>query len=262
MKTIVIHSKKYGRHEVFVDDEDYELVRKYTWTLQFGKKGKGVFRVNAWINGRTEKIHRFLLKIPYKTDARVIHLDGNNFNNQKSNLKKISLTQEFFIRDTHVDLVLNSHAFGTKVCIFDLKFYDQFVNLKWRIIKGHKTFYCATMGPKNEVLCMHFLINGKGAHQTDHIDGNGLNNFSNNLRNSDASQNKFNSPKHITNSSGFKGVHKSSWKGKRFSVVLNSYRKRYYGGYFDDPIEAAKKYNELALEHHGKFAKLNPIPNE
>ena len=35
--------------------------------------------------------------------------------------------------------------------------------------------------------------------------------------------------------------------------------KRVYLGYSDDPKDIARKYNELAKEHFGGYARLNPI---
>jgi hypothetical protein len=32
-----------------------------------------------------------------------------------------------------------------------------------------------------------------------------------------------------------------------------------YGGYFDDEVEAAHRYNDLALVYHREFARLNDV---
>lgn len=44
---------------------------------------------------------------------------------------------------------------------------------------------------------------------------------------------------------------------KHGEFIIN--RKTFSGGYFTDPKEAAKKYNELALKYHGEFAVLNQL---
>ena len=36
-------------------------------------------------------------------------------------------------------------------------------------------------------------------------------------------------------------------------------RKTICGGYFTDEVEAARRFNDLAREHHGPFARLNAV---
>lgn len=51
-------------------------------------------------------------------------------------------------------------------------------------------------------------------------------------------------------------------KNSYFGVRIKLMNKKYFGGYFTSVIDAAKKYNEMALKYHGEFAFLNKIPNE
>ncbi len=55
---------------------------------------------------------------------------------------------------------------------------------------------------------------------------------------------------------GFKGVYK---KGSRYEVAIKFDDKKIYGGLFTSAVEAAKKYNELAVKYHGDNAQLNKI---
>jgi hypothetical protein len=61
------------------------------------------------------------------------------------------------------------------------------------------------------------------------------------------------------NTSGYKGV---SWNShaKAWAARITVRGRRVFLGSFDDPVEAAKAYNEAALEYHGEFAVLNKIP--
>jgi hypothetical protein len=94
----------------------------------------------------------------------------------------------------------------------------------------------------------------------DHIDGNTLNNQKYNLRICKFVQNTWNTGKHIDNTTGFKGVHiKSGRKVKRYACVLFANGKHVFGGNFDNPVDAAKKYNELSRQYHGEFAYQNPV---
>lgn len=92
----------------------------------------------------------------------------------------------------------------------------------------------------------------------DHINGNPLDNRKENLRLSDKSTNGMNRPKNKNNSTGYKGV---VWYpvSKTYSAELMVKGVRYRKHGFKTAKEAAKKYNELAIEHHGEFAKLNEI---
>lgn len=59
-------------------------------------------------------------------------------------------------------------------------------------------------------------------------------------------------------SSKYKNVTKVKGTNKwRVSIIAN--QKYYYGGLFDNEIDAAAKANELMEMYHGKFAKLNKL---
>lgn len=64
--------------------------------------------------------------------------------------------------------------------------------------------------------------------------------------------------------SGYRGVvfrnHSNSYVVK-ISISNDGKVKQIHGGYYKDIIQAAKKYNELALKYHGKKAKLNKFDN-
>jgi hypothetical protein len=106
------------------------------------------------------------------------------------------------------------------------------------------------------------MIMGKTKKHIDHIDGNGLNNRRANLRKCTRSQNISNRRViQKNNTTGFKGVYFDS-KKKLYRTMIGAKGVRYRGGRFKSPIDAAKKYNELAVKHHGEFARINLIPNE
>ncbi len=82
-----------------------------------------------------------------------------------------------------------------------------------------------------------------------------------NLRFCTRSQNVQNVGIGITNKSGFKGVHWHT-RNQKWVARIGYENKRISLGSFKDKIEAAKVYNDAALEHHGEFACLNEIPGE
>lgn len=99
-----------------------------------------------------------------------------------------------------------------------------------------------------------FLKTGKQPEdEIDHIDGDGLNNRWDNLRNATNVENSRNCPKPINNTSGYKGV---SWypRTNKWVAYIGYKGKRINLGYFDDPELAHIAYCEAANELHKEFA--------
>jgi hypothetical protein len=94
--------------------------------------------------------------------------------------------------------------------------------------------------------------------EIDHIDGDKLNNQKSNLRIVNRSQNNYNAKPRKNASSKFKGVvwikTRSRWQA---NIQIDGRVK--YLGMFTDEIEAAKAYNEAAIQHHSEYAKLNEV---
>lgn len=125
----------------------------------------------------------------------------------------------------------------------------------WRIIRKptHRTVYAVTsVGSKT--VYMHKLITGFA--ETDHKDGNGLNNHRSNLRDSTHTQNMQNRKTNRgTKSSKYKGVSKRRDKWRAY--INNQYGIKVALGDFSTEREAALAYNEAALRYHGEYARLN-----
>lgn len=106
---------------------------------------------------------------------------------------------------------------------------------------------------------MHrMILNAKKRQIIDHIDGNRLNNQKSNLRICTNAENIHNQTISKNNKTGYKGV--------RFNKALKKYqgqichdKKVYYLGTFDNPIDCALAYNQMALKLYGKFARLNNV---
>lgn len=105
---------------------------------------------------------------------------------------------------------------------------------------------------------LHHFINGNPPMglETDHGDGNGLNNRRSNLRNATHRQNMMNSKRPVTNTSGFKGIYRRlGWKKWNARISING--KYRYLGRFGSPIEAARAYDVAAKRLYGIFARVN-----
>ena len=104
---------------------------------------------------------------------------------------------------------------------------------------------------------MHRLImNTPNDLTLDHINRDRRDNRKTNLRNCTRSENQKNLPKFINGTSQYKGIHK---QGKYWRTRIRVNGKKIHGGYFVDEVSAAKKYNELAIKYHGRFANINNL---
>lgn len=82
-----------------VDDEDYNRIVKYKW---LAKKGGNAYYAFRWacVKGPDFKIkrryigmHQLILNLPISEIREVDHMDGNGLNNQKSNLRDCSRSE-------------------------------------------------------------------------------------------------------------------------------------------------------------------------
>jgi len=95
----------------------------------------------------------------------------------------------------------------------------------------------------------------------DHINGNTLDDRSENLRLATKSENAWNMRVNKEGcSSIYRGVGWHKGVGK-WVAKITVHGKRIHIGVFDDEIEAAKAYDEAAKQYHGEFARLN-FPEE
>jgi hypothetical protein len=130
---------------------------------------------------------------------------------------------------------------------------------KWTSYKGKYAFY--TNNSKKENVRLHNYIFGilPNNYVVDHINGNGLDCRSVNMR---IATHKDNNMNRISKShtSQYKGV---SWDLSRnkWIVSIQTDGKTIHIGRFDDEIEAAKAYDRKAWELFGQYAKLN-FPND
>lgn len=90
----------------------------------------------------------------------------------------------------------------------------------------------------------------------DHINGDKSDNRISNLRECSKNQNGQNRPKLSNNSTGYKGVYVNPKSGKYISKIRINGELKYIGT-FNTPEEAAKAYDNEAIENFGEFANLN-----
>ena len=163
----------------------------------------------------------------------------------------------FTICDDYVCMELNN-GFKTLVDLEDLSRLSKY---RWYAAKANGNFYVrATMETKKSMAMHRFLMNLDDRDRfIDHIDGNTLDNRKSNLRVCNNQENCRNRGVAQKTISGFKGVTPVKGSSKWLTQIVVDGKVK-YGGRFLTAIEAAKKYNELAVKYFGEFARLNKIP--
>lgn len=94
------------------------------------------------------------------------------------------------------------------------------------------------------------------SEQTDHIDGNGLNNCRSNLRLVTAGQNAQNIKRAKNNTTGYKGVYLHKKSGK-YQSKIQANGKQIWIGLFDTAEEAHRAYREASKKYHGEFGRAD-----
>ena len=165
---------------------------------------------------------------------------------------------DFFIGDNMAQIRLTQG----KYAIVDDEYFDRLNGFKWCAHKNRKTYYAVRNSKRQKgrrtFICMHREILGlktSDGKDTDHINGNGLDNRRVNLRPCTPSQNQHNR-RSFCGTSKYKGV---SWhkRDKKWQAYIRLNGKLIHLGLFDSEIEAARAYDIKAKELFGEFAHLN-----
>lgn len=103
---------------------------------------------------------------------------------------------------------------------------------------------------KKKVSLHRFILGAEDGQEVDHDDGNVMNNRKRNLAIKTRGMNQVNTRLYKNNSTGFRGVSRSS-DGKRWVSKIRVNGKGYHLGIFDTPEEAHEAYLRKFEEFHG-----------
>lgn len=141
--------------------------------------------------------------------------------------------------------------------------YKRLRKYEWFAMKGIYTFYiyrCVPGGKvkKRKLISLHKeIIKAPAGMVIDHINHDGMDNRSANLRTATYSQNVCHRKKHSDSKfSKYKGVYRKK-KNHKWEVRISFEKKQIHIGCFRNEIDAAKAYDEAAMKYHGQFACLN-----
>lgn len=139
------------------------------------------------------------------------------------------------------------------IILVDESDFERVSSHTWSIA-GHGYPQSAICG--KSVLLHRWLMDAADGQQVDHANGNKLDNRRANLRFATRSQNAANQGIRSTNKSGFRGVHQ---QGTKWRASVKKDGKEHYIGHFDRKEDAARAYNQAAVELFGEFARLNTL---
>lgn len=158
----------------------------------------------------------------------------------RQNMKEIQLTKGYFT-------------------IVDDDDYDYIMQWKWHVndssIHPYAMRNSITEDGKRHHIMMHRIINRTpDGFDTDHINGNGLDNRKINLRTATRSQNMMNRKPNKNCSSKFKGVY---WHGQhqKWASSISINKKRTHIGLFLNENDAAKAYEKRSILEFSNFHK-------
>lgn len=153
---------------------------------------------------------------------------------------------------------------GSHKAIIDLEDKDLVLKYKWKLTKTKSniliciTYFLEPETKKKKNIWLHQIVKPQSSKMLRAFfkDGNRLNCKKENIEYIPISTfSHIYSKKTILNESRehFRGVSKVFKSRIKFNKVIH------YLGTFDNPTDAAKAYNQKAIELYGKKAKINPI---
>lgn len=149
-----------------------------------------------------------------------------------------------------------TRGYKTKVSLADRERVGRF---KWLASGGDEPYaarHHRVSGSQITILLHRFLVDASPGEEVDHINGDRMDNRAENLRVCSHQENSQNTRIPSHNTSGFKGVCRSS-NGKRWRAYIVMDGKQSHLGTFDTPEEAARRYDKSAVANFGRFARLN-----
>ncbi len=131
--------------------------------------------------------------------------------------------------------------------------------LNWYAHVCEKKIYAVrneTLSGKQKLRLMHRVImDTPNKMETDHINGDGLDNRRVNLRIATTSQNQANTGAPTTNTSGFKGVSRLK-RDEKWRAQIRSNGVKMWLGDFDTPEAAYAAYVAASEKLHGEFGRV------
>lgn len=138
------------------------------------------------------------------------------------------------------------------IALVDDEDFDWISKFNWYFLKANRSDngYAYTTKKGMSILMHRLIMNTPKGLFTDHINRNKLDNRKENLRIVTPSENNLNTKLKSTNTSGYRGVtfHKEK---RKFMSQLSFNNNYFFLGYFDNPKDASRAYEEKLGQIHG-----------
>lgn len=248
MRIITIKSPKHGEIHIKVDDDDYDYLSQFHWTVT---KNKSFYaKREKWANNKPTKIymHREIMGLP---DGIVDHKDCDTTNNQKSNLRIVNSSNSQKNRRKQI----NSTCGHKGVSYY--KAYNKYsanLGLDYKNIFGgyYDTIIEAALA-YNQLAIKYYgeyanlnVFNEEEQCEVDILLKNGFE-----VKEGRRYEKKY--PRGVS-------LAMKPPPGRPYTANVMVNKKRYNLGYFKTEIEAAMAYNEGLRKYGGDLRKLNKIP--
>jgi len=131
--------------------------------------------------------------------------------------------------------------------------FESLSQTKWCITAGYASCRCS-----GKIIYLHRLLcNTPKGVETDHINGDKLDNQRVNLRTCTHAQNARSQNKQVCNTSGYKGVVRLPYAHTKWEAKITVNKKCIHLGHFVEILDAARAYDVAARKYFGAFAKTN-----
>jgi hypothetical protein len=139
-----------------------------------------------------------------------------------------------------------------KQTIVDDEDFEELSKFRWRCSDGGYV----VRGYASKIKMHRVVIGAPIGMEVDHVNGYTLDNRKENLRLCTHAENGRNRKLNADNKSGYKGV---SWDNKigKWRVTIKANLHRIHLGYFADPVEAARVYDDAARKYYKEFSRTN-----
>lgn len=144
-----------------------------------------------------------------------------------------------------------------KVAMVDAADFERLSQFRWHAIKVGPNYYACRKDKGSSVLMHREIMQPPEGMVVDHMKFNSLNNKRENLRVCTQAENRYNT-RPYGRKSPFKGV---TPKGDKWEAKIKHRGKTEHLGTFDDPAQAARVRDRMAIKLFGEYAWLN-FPEE
>lgn len=143
--------------------------------------------------------------------------------------------------------------------LVDNEDYPRVASFRWHVSnRGYVVHSIRNKEVDKKILLHAFIMNTPKGMNTDHINGNKLDNRRSNLRICEHLKNSYNRRMNANNTSGFKGV---MWfrETQKWRAVIGVGGRKISLGYFKIKEDAAEAYKLASEKYHGEFAGLRQL---